>query len=60
MFGTTFRGAQIIRSPASDNAERHMIRSFVIAGVIPLLVLAPLLWNKVAILDSLLILSISA
>jgi hypothetical protein len=60
MFGTTFRGTQIIRSPATDDARRHIIRSSVLAAIVPLLLLVPLLWNGVAVRDTLLVLMISA
>ena len=60
MFGTTFRGAEIIQSPAVDDAEQLVIRSFVIAAVIPLIGLVLLLLHGVGIARSLLLTGFSA
>ena len=41
MFGTTFRGSQIIRTPVLDDAKPHFKRSFIAAAVAPPLTLLP-------------------
>jgi hypothetical protein len=49
MFGTTFRGAKIVRSPASDNAKRHMTRSWTFTGAATLVALALVFWHRIAL-----------
>jgi len=60
MFGTTFEGARIVQSPAAENARQHVTRSWLLACAAPLIALAPLLWNRVSVLDSLALMCLSA
>jgi hypothetical protein len=60
IFGVTFRGAQIVQSPAADNAKRHVIRSSALGGIVSVLLLAALLWSGVSVSTSLLLAAISA
>ncbi len=60
MFGVTFRGAQIIRAPAADDARRRVIRSWVLACVVPLPLLALLSWAGVGLLTSVALATASA
>ncbi len=52
MFGVTFKGEQIIRSPAADDARRHVIRSWALACVVPLPLLIILSWYGVGLLNT--------
>jgi hypothetical protein len=60
MFGTTFQGAQIIESPASDNAKQHIARSFRAALAVPLIVLVLLFISEADIAGSLILMAVSA
>src|SRR5580698_4342529 len=60
MFGTTFRGAKIVRSPASDNAKRHMTRSWTFTGAATLVALALVFWHRIALPGVALALGMSA
>jgi hypothetical protein len=60
IFGTTFQGAQIIQSPGSEDAKRHVFRSLAAAGAAPLLLLFPLVWTGLATQYLVLLLGLSA
>ena len=60
IFGTTFQGAQIIRSPKSEDDKRHMFRSLETAGATPLLLFFPLFWTGLATQYLVLLLGLSA
>jgi len=60
MFGTTFEGSRVVQSPLSDNARFHMVRSSILLGVAPVIVLPLLLWKKWAVLGSLTLSVLSA
>jgi hypothetical protein len=60
MFGTTFKGAQIIQSPASDNADQLITRSFELAVAVPLVVLILLLVSEADIVGSVILVAVSA
>jgi hypothetical protein len=60
MFGTTFRGSHVVRSPAGDDAERHIWQSLLTAAVVPLLVLILLIMSHVTMLWTVMGTAISA
>ena len=60
IFGTTFQGAQIIQSPGSEDAKRHIFRSMATAGATPLLLFFPLFWTGLATQYLVVILGLSA
>ena len=60
LFGTTFSGAQIIQSPASDNAKQLITRSFIIAMSVPSIVLVLLFLIGADVIGSLILISVSA
>jgi hypothetical protein len=60
MFGTTFKGAQIIQSPASDNAKQLITRSFIVALAVPLNVLVLLFMSDADAVGSLILMAVSA
>ena len=60
IFGTTFQGAQIIQSPGSEDAKRHIFRSLATAGATPLLLFFPLAWTGLATQYLVLLLGLSA
>jgi len=49
MFGTTFQGAQVIRTPAAEDAKPHFKRSLIAAALAPPLVLLPLLPDNLTV-----------
>ena len=60
IFGTTFQGAEIIQSPGSEAAKRHIFRSLATAGATPLLLCFPLVWTGLATQYLVLLLGLSA
>jgi hypothetical protein len=55
MFGTTFRGSQVIRTPAAEDAKPHFKRSLIAAALAPPLVLLPFLPDNLTVLGALLL-----
>jgi hypothetical protein len=49
MFGTTFRGPKIIRTPATEDAKPHFRRSLFAAAFAPPILLLPLLGSDLTI-----------
>jgi hypothetical protein len=60
MFGTTFRGATVIQSPAADDARRQITLSLRIAVVVPLLFLSLLVLAGFEVFALLVLAGISA
>jgi hypothetical protein len=60
MFGTTFRGSQLIRTPALDDAKPHFKRSFIAAVVAPPLTLLPFMPTAFTLPEALVLVILTA
>src|SRR6185369_5115390 len=60
LFGTTFRGAEMIRSPMMEQAKRHMRRSLALASVATIVALTVVFFSGTSVRDGLPRLLVSA